>query len=73
VEFAQGSETRAWYAKELPKRLGQVRRRLTCGGRAMRSTHRLQVRFTELVDGSAARPCELHAAKSLRIKVASGK
>jgi hypothetical protein len=36
-------------------------------------TSSLQARFTELVDGSAAWPCEFHAAKSVRIKVAAGK
>ncbi len=33
----------------------------------------LKARFTELANGSAAWPCEFHAAKSVRIKVASGK
>jgi hypothetical protein len=46
---------------------------LTYGGGTMRSTQRSKARFTELVDGSAAWPCELHAAKSVRIKVAAGK
>jgi hypothetical protein len=73
VEFEQGNETRAGYAKELLKRLGQVRRRLTYGGRTIRSTHRLQVRFTELVDGSAAWPWDFHPTKSARIMVGAGK
>jgi hypothetical protein len=36
-------------------------------------TSSLQARFTELIDGSAAWPCEFHAAKSVRLKVAAGK
>ncbi len=36
-------------------------------------TSSLQARFTELVDGSAAWPCDFHAAKSVRIKVAASK
>jgi hypothetical protein len=36
-------------------------------------TSSLQARFMALADGSTAWPCEFHAAKSVRIKVASGK
>jgi len=35
-------------------------------------TASLQARFTELVDGAGAWPCEIHAAKSARLKVAAG-
>lgn len=36
-------------------------------------TSSLKSRFTELADGSAAWPCEFHAAKSVRITVVAGK